>query len=81
MAYGAALKEAMTTPGPWRMGITGFGECLPYAENRVTINKDKKDIHGLPTLNVDAEWKENERLLIQNRFLIRGNQHKKAPVF
>jgi len=63
MAYGAELKEAMTTPGPWRMGITGFGECLPYADNRVTINKDKKDIHGLPTLNVDAEWKENERVM------------------
>jgi choline dehydrogenase-like flavoprotein len=43
------------------MGITGFGECLPYAENRVTLNRDKKDAHGLPVLSIDAEWKENER--------------------
>ncbi len=63
MAYGAELKEELQTPGPWRMGITGFGECLPYYENQVTLNKDKKDIFGLPTLNIDADWKENEKVM------------------
>jgi choline dehydrogenase-like flavoprotein len=61
MMVGADLKEALTTPGGWTMGMTGFGECLPYHENKVSLNKDRKDIHGLPTLNVDAEWKENEK--------------------
>ena len=61
MAYGEELKESLTAPGSWSIGITGFGECLPYQDNRVTINKDRKDIYGLPTLNVDAEWKENEK--------------------
>ncbi len=61
MALGADLKEAMTTPGGWSFGVSGFGECLPYQDNRVTMNKDKKDKYGLPTLNVDAEWKENEK--------------------
>jgi choline dehydrogenase-like flavoprotein len=63
MAYGTELKEALTSPGPWRMGITGFGECLPYYENQVTLNTDKKDKFGLPTLNIDAEWKENEKVM------------------
>lgn len=63
MAYGAQLKEALETPGPWRMGITGFGECLPYQENRVTLNTEKKDVYGLPTLSVDAEWKQNEKIM------------------
>jgi choline dehydrogenase-like flavoprotein len=63
LAYGAELKEAMQTPGPWTMGITGFGECLPYYENQVTLNTDKKDVYGLPTLNIDAEWKENEKVM------------------
>ncbi|CAN5422157.1 GMC family oxidoreductase [soil metagenome] len=63
LSFGANLKDALTTPGPWTFGITGFGECLPYEDNRVTINKDKKDIYGLPTLNVDAEWKENEKIM------------------
>ena len=42
------------------MGMTGFGECLPYEENRITLNEEVKDIHGLPTLTMDAEWKDNE---------------------
>lgn len=63
MAFGEALKNELTTPGPWGIGITGFGECLPYAENRVTLNNKKKDVHGLPTLAIDAGWKENEKIM------------------
>lgn len=58
---GADLKEALTEPGPWRMGITAFGETLPYHENKIFLDKDKKDKWGLPVLAVDAEIKENEK--------------------
>ena len=60
MSFGEDLKNKLTSPGGWTIGITGFGECLPYQENRVTLNNDKKDIYGLPTLNIDADWKANE---------------------
>jgi choline dehydrogenase-like flavoprotein len=63
MAFGEELKESLTSPGAWSIGITGFGECLPYESNRVTINSDKKDIHGLPTLNIDATWGDNEKAM------------------
>lgn len=63
LAFGEALKDALTKPGGWRLGITGFGECLPYYENKVSLNTDKKDAYGLPTLNIDAEWKENEKIM------------------
>jgi choline dehydrogenase-like flavoprotein len=63
MAYGTELKEDLQAPGPWSMGITGFGECLPYFENQVSLNNDKKDMYGLPTLNVDADWRENEKAM------------------
>jgi choline dehydrogenase-like flavoprotein len=63
LAVGAELKDLLTEPGGWSMGITGFGECLPNPDNRVSINKDKKDPFGLPTLEVDAEWKENEKAM------------------
>lgn len=59
-ALGADLKMAVTTPGKWGMGIGGFGEMLPYHENRIYINHDVKDIHGLPTVTFDCEFKENE---------------------
>ena len=42
------------------MGITAFGETLPYHENKVTLDKTKKDKWGLNILSIDAEIKENE---------------------
>ena len=58
---GADLKELAAKPGGWTLNIGGFGEILPYHENRVTIDKSKKDKNGLPVLNFDAELKDNER--------------------
>ena len=63
MMIGTDLKETLTKPGAWQLGFTGFGECLPYHDNKVSLNKDKKDMYGLPTLNIDAGWKENEKAM------------------
>ena len=43
------------------MGIGGFGETLPYHENKVTLDKTKKDKWGLNVLAMDIEYKENEK--------------------
>lgn len=59
-SFGTELKEAVTTPGNWAMGIMGFGEVLPDHTNMVSINKDKKDKYGLPTLLFDTEFKDND---------------------
>jgi choline dehydrogenase-like flavoprotein len=61
MGFGADFKDALSLPGKWRMGMTGFGECLPYYENKVTLNREVKDKWGQPTLSIDCEFKENER--------------------
>ena len=60
LSFGAELKELVTKPGKWKMGMTGFGEILPYHDNLVKLNKDKKDKYGLPTLHFETEFKENE---------------------
>jgi choline dehydrogenase-like flavoprotein len=60
---GAGFKDLLTEPGQWSLGFTGFGECLPYPENRVTLNTDKKDAWGRNTLNTDAGFKENEKTM------------------
>ena len=57
---GAEFKESLFKPGGWNMGLMGFGECLPYAENRVSLDPEKKDKWGLPLLVIDAGFKENE---------------------
>jgi len=60
LAIGQDLKDAMTVPGGWRMGMTAFGEMLPDHDNKVTLDYDVRDINGLPTLKMDCEFKENE---------------------
>jgi choline dehydrogenase-like flavoprotein len=60
LSIGTEFKEALTEPGEWTMGIGGFGELLPYHENKISLDKDKKDKWGLPILAMDAEIKDNE---------------------
>lgn len=57
---GAEFKDASSEPGSWTMGMGGFGEILPYHENKVTLDKTKKDKWGLNVLAIDCELKENE---------------------
>ena len=63
---GAGLKEQLSEPGPWDMWMTGMGECLPYADNRVTLSKDKKDDWGMPLVQIDCEYKENEVSMLKD---------------
>ncbi len=60
MAFGKNLKEALLKPGSWTFGMGGFGEVLPYEDNKMTLDYDKLDGWGLPTVTFDAEFKENE---------------------
>jgi len=59
-ALGAELKQKAATPGPWVMRLTGFGEILPHHDNRVTLDRTRKDKHGLPVLAFNAELRDNE---------------------
>jgi choline dehydrogenase-like flavoprotein len=57
---GEELKKAAQEPGPWTLGMTAFGEILPYHDNRMWLDRDQKDRHGLPMLVVDAVVRDNE---------------------
>ncbi len=57
---GVELKESLSEPGQWSLGMGGFGEILPYHENKVTLDKTKKDKWGLNVLAIDCELKQNE---------------------
>jgi len=60
LGVGAELKEALSEPGPWTMGLGGFGEILPYHDNRITLDPEKKDQWGLPVLAMDCSIRDNE---------------------
>jgi choline dehydrogenase-like flavoprotein len=59
-SYGEKLKQAIIKPGKWVMGLNGFGEVLPYHENKMYLNYNKTDNWGLPTVTFDAKLRENE---------------------
>lgn len=60
MSFGADYKDSMTKPGPWTMNLGGFGETLPYHENKMYLDPTTKDKWGIPVVVFDAEFKENE---------------------
>lgn len=66
LSFGKQMKLDLLEPGPWRMGITAFGECLPYHENKIYLNEEVRDKWGQPTLTMDVEWKENEMKMREN---------------
>jgi choline dehydrogenase-like flavoprotein len=58
--FGSKFKADMIAPGPWRFGIGAWGECLPYHDNRLTLNSKLRDKWGQPTVTFNCGWKENE---------------------
>ncbi len=60
LSIGAKIKEEVNEPGPWSFGIGGFGEWLPYHENKMTLTTQKLDMYGMPTVVFDAGPGENE---------------------
>jgi glucoside 3-dehydrogenase (cytochrome c) catalytic subunit len=63
LGVGAAFKDRMSTPGPWRIGATAFGEMLPNHANRVSLDAARTDRWGLPVLAIDCAIGENEQLM------------------
>jgi choline dehydrogenase-like flavoprotein len=57
---GKEFKDKLFEPGPYHFYITCFGELLPYHDNKMYLNFDKKDKHGMPIITFDAELRENE---------------------
>jgi choline dehydrogenase-like flavoprotein len=60
MGLGANLKDAISEPGPWTIGMTAFGEMLPEHSNRIYLDPKKTDKWGLPVLAMDVAIRDNE---------------------
>ncbi|PKP94807.1 MAG: GMC family oxidoreductase [Alphaproteobacteria bacterium HGW-Alphaproteobacteria-16] len=57
---GAAYKEALQPPGPWRMVLVAFADCMPRASNRLTLDRTQTDSNGLPQLRIDFSFGAEE---------------------
>jgi len=64
-AFGADFKNQITRPGEWSVFTEGYGETLPYHDNRIWLSHDKLDRWGLPQINMSMTYRDNERAMAQ----------------
>jgi len=59
---GEDLRSNLLNPklGHWWMGAQMMGETIPKAENRVYLDKNDKDEWGVPLLNINVGYDDND---------------------
>jgi choline dehydrogenase-like flavoprotein len=64
--FGVSLKQEIKRRYPAWVELHPFGEVLPYAHNRITVNDSKTDRYGVPLLEIDYKIGENERKMTEH---------------
>lgn len=64
--FGVDFKQKLSTPGAWSVWMAGWGECLPYYDNAVTLRKDLTDSWGLPLVSINFSFRENEHKMMED---------------
>ena len=68
---GGQLKEDVSKPGPWYIGMGMQGETIPKYENHVRLHSDLKDAWGIPQLVTSIGYDDNDEKSIRD-FLDQG---------
>ncbi len=50
--------------GPWHVGSHMMGETIPKIENQVFLDEENKDEWGVPLLNIDIDYDDNDEKMI-----------------
>jgi choline dehydrogenase-like flavoprotein len=58
--FGAGFKREVRKRYPGWFEMHPYGEVLPYADNRVTVDKSRTDRYGVPLMRIDFRVRENE---------------------
>jgi choline dehydrogenase-like flavoprotein len=64
--FGASLKKEIKARHPAWFEIHPFGEVLPYAHNRITVDPARVDKYGVPLPRIDYRIGENERRMTEH---------------
>ena len=64
--FGAALKKEIKRRHPAWFEIHPYGEVLPYAHNRITVDTTRTDRYGVPLPKIDYHIGENERKMTEH---------------
>ena len=65
---GADFKREVKRRYPGWVELHPFGEALPYAHNRITVDETNVDRYGVPRLKIDYEIGDNERKMADHMY-------------
>jgi choline dehydrogenase-like flavoprotein len=63
---GADFKDSLTKPGKWFAGFYAQGEMLPRFENQIALHSNKTDKWGIPQLDINCVWSDNEKAMMDD---------------
>lgn len=64
---GTIGRMPVGTQHPGRYALMGFGEMLPYADNRITLHNSRRDAWGMPLPHINCALHDNERALLREQ--------------
>ncbi|MCX7207577.1 MAG: GMC family oxidoreductase [Proteobacteria bacterium] len=66
VGMGALNPEYIKNPTASAFTLMGFGECLPYYDNLIKLDEHKKNKFGIPLVNIEFNFKENEVQIVND---------------
>ncbi|NLU92524.1 GMC oxidoreductase [Chitinophaga sp. Ak27] len=78
--FGKSLKEQLFNPetGPWYVGSHMMGETIPKEKSTVTLDANKKDEWGIPQINIDVDYDDNDEKMLKDFFEQMTEMYTKA---
>ncbi|MDX5478361.1 MAG: GMC family oxidoreductase, partial [Cyclobacteriaceae bacterium] len=73
LPFGAGFKEGNSQPGPWQVYMMMQGETIPKESNQVSLSKSQVDEWGIPLLQINVDYDDNDEKLLQD-FLDQGEE-------
>ena len=70
---GADFKSSLLEPGQWGVFMMMQGENVPIESNQVRLHEELKDAWGIPQLEIDVDYAENDEKILKD-FLQQGTE-------
>lgn len=68
LPFGADFKEQNSVPGPWHVFMMMQGETIPKESNFVSLSPTEKDAWGIPLLQVNVDYDDNDEKILKDFF-------------
>ena len=66
LEFGAGFKRRVRERYPALAALHPYGEILPRPDNRVTVDEARTDRYGVPLMNIDVTFGDNEMRMVRH---------------